>query len=116
MQDYRPDRHCRLVPPADRLGSIRPAGTPQCDCLYGVNARGVSFAVGISTAYSHGVQHQVANLRGTTTGQAPINVDAVVDGPDNADDFSDAHSGFPDGVKDCALARYAAFEEVAAGT
>jgi endoglucanase len=84
--------------------------TQQRDWLFGANAWGVSFMVGIGSTYPQCMQHQVANLSGTTTGKPPIALGAVVNGPNSADLFSDGIGGFQDGMRHCALTRYAAFD------
>jgi glycosyl hydrolase family 9/cellulase-like Ig domain-containing protein len=84
--------------------------TQQRNWLFGTNAWGVSFMVGIGSTYPHCMQHQIANLSGSTTGRAPIALGAVVNGPNSADLFSDGLDGFQDGMRHCALTRYAAFD------
>ena len=61
--------------------------TAQRDWLLGANAWGVSFMVGVGTRFPRCMQHQVANLSGTTDGTAPLDVGAVVNGPNGADHF-----------------------------
>jgi endoglucanase len=84
--------------------------TQERNWLFGTNAWGVSFMVGIGTRYPQCMQHQVANLSGTTTGRPPIALGAVVNGPNSADLFSDGLGGFQDGMRHCALTRYAPFD------
>jgi endoglucanase len=80
------------------------------DWLFGTNAWGASFMVGIGTSFPHCMQHQVANLSGSTNGTRPVALGAVVNGPNNADNFSDGLGGFQDGMKHCAVTKYAAFD------
>jgi endoglucanase len=84
--------------------------TEQRNWLFGTNAWGVSFMVGIGTRYPQCMQHQVANLSGSTTGKPPVALGAVVNGPNSADLFSDGLGGFQDGMRHCARTRYAAFD------
>jgi len=75
--------------------------TQQRDWLFGRNAWGVSFMVGLGQRYPQCMQHQIANLRGSTDGTPPIDVGAVVNGPNSADLFSDGLDGFQDGMRHC---------------
>jgi len=52
--------------------------------ILGANAWGTSLIVGDGTTFPHCLQHQVANLRGTLDGSAPLLLGAAVEGP-NAD-------------------------------
>jgi len=49
--------------------------------ILGANAWGTSLIVGDGTTFPHCMQHQVANLVGSTDGSAPILAGAVVEGP-----------------------------------
>ena len=69
--------------------------------VFGANAWGTSFMVGIGTVYPHCMQHQIANLSGGRNATAPLDLGAVVNGPNGADLFSDGIGGFQDGMVRC---------------
>jgi endoglucanase len=69
--------------------------------VFGANAWGVSFMVGIGTTFPHCMQHQVANLVGSSDGTPPLALGAVVNGPNGADLFSGGLGGFQDGMVHC---------------
>ncbi|MBA8794184.1 hypothetical protein FHX74_001789 [Friedmanniella endophytica] len=69
--------------------------------VFGANAWGVSFMVGVGTTFPRCLQHQVANLAGRLDGRPPLPVGAVVNGPNGADLFSDGLDGFQDGMRHC---------------
>ena len=69
--------------------------------VFGANAWGMSFMVGVGTTYPRCLQHQVANLRGSTDGKPPVATGAVVNGPNGVDVFSDGLDGFQDGMVHC---------------
>jgi endoglucanase len=77
--------------------------TRQRDWLLGGNPWGVSAMVGVGTTFPLCMQHQVANLSGTIDGSPPIDVGAVVNGPNAASNFSDGLGGFQDGMVHCPL-------------
>ena len=51
------------------------------DNVLGANPWGVSFIVGDGTTFPHCLQHQVANLVGSTDGSSPVLAGAAVEGP-----------------------------------
>ncbi|HEY6567640.1 MAG TPA: glycoside hydrolase family 9 protein, partial [Actinomycetota bacterium] len=53
----------------------------QADWTLGANAWGSSFVVGAGTTFPFCMQHQIANLAGSTDGSTPILAGATVDGP-----------------------------------
>jgi endoglucanase len=75
--------------------------TEQRDWLFGANPWGSSFMVGEGTTYPHCMQHQVANLSGSTTGTSPIDVGAVVNGPNDQSQFDSGLGDLQDGMKAC---------------
>jgi endoglucanase len=77
--------------------------------VFGANAWGVSFMVGEGTTFPHCMQHQVANLDGTTSGQPPLAVGAVVNGPNGTAQFDGGLGDFQDGVVKCSVA-YSAYD------
>ncbi len=60
--------------------------------ILGANAWGTSLIVGDGSTFPHCLQHQVANLRGTLDGRAPLLLGAAVEGP-NADQDNGAMPG-----------------------
>ena len=57
--------------------------------------------VGVGTRFPRCMQHQVANLSGSQDGTPPLDVGAVVNGPNGADNFEDGLGGFQDGMVHC---------------
>ncbi len=78
--------------------------------LLGANAWGRSFMVGVGQAYPRCMQHQVADLSGSLDGSAPLVLGAVVNGPNNADDFEGGLGGLQDGMRACSVAGLTAFD------
>ena len=78
--------------------------------LFGDNAWGVSLMVGIGHRFPHCMQHQIANLRGSTDGSPPIDVGAVVNGPNSAGLFRGGLGGFQDGMRHCTVPTYRPFD------
>ena len=54
--------------------------------------------VGIGRRFPLCMQHQVANLSGTLDGSPPVDVGAVVNGPNGKDNFEGGLGGFQDGM------------------
>jgi endoglucanase len=75
--------------------------TEQRDWVLGANPWGTSFMVGEGSVFPRCMQHQVANLKGSTTGTAPIATGAVVNGPNGEDQFGDALDDYLDGMVHC---------------
>ena len=75
--------------------------TEQRNWLFGANAWGASFMVGEGHRFPHCMQHQVANLRGSTSGRPPLDVGAVVNGPNGRSVFSGGLGGYQDGMVHC---------------
>jgi endoglucanase len=75
--------------------------TRQRNWLLGGNPWGVSSMVGIGTRFPHCMQHQIANLSGTIDGTPPLDVGAVVNGPNAASIFSDGLGGFQSAMVKC---------------
>jgi hypothetical protein len=70
--------------------------------LLGGDAWGVTSMVGVGHRYPLCMQHQVANLSGTLDGSPPLDVGAVVNGPNGRDNFEGGLGGFQDGMRHCA--------------
>ena len=75
--------------------------TAQRTWLLGGDPWGVGAMVGVGTRFPRCMQHQVANLSGSSDGTAPLDVGAVVNGPNGADNFEDGLGGFQDGMVHC---------------
>ena len=74
--------------------------------VLGANAWGSSFLVGDGTVFPDCLQHQVANIRGSLDGSAPILAGAVVEGPNTF-----AATGTLDGMRKCPPAGGDAFKK-----
>jgi hypothetical protein len=61
-------------------------GSRWLGAVLGANAWGTSFIVGDGATFPRCLQHQVANLRGTLNGKAPILLGACVEGPNSEQD------------------------------
>jgi endoglucanase len=70
--------------------------------LLGGDPWGVTAMVGIGHRFPLCMQHQVANLSGTLDGRAPIDIGAVVNGPNGKGNFEGGLGGFQDGMRHCA--------------
>jgi endoglucanase len=73
--------------------------------LLGGDPWGVTSMVGIGRRFPLCMQHQVANLSGTLDGSPPVDVGAVVNGPNGRDNFEGGLGGFQDGMRHCAASR-----------
>ena len=60
--------------------------------------------VGIGHRFPLCMQHQVANLSGSLDGTAPVDLGAVVNGPNGQDNFEGGLGGFQDGMRHCTAA------------
>src|SRR5262249_48051954 len=65
--------------------------------LLGGDPWGVTAMVGIGHRFPLCMQHQVANLSGTLDGGRPVDVGAVVNGPNGKDNFDGGLGGFQTG-------------------
>jgi endoglucanase len=81
--------------------TFRAFATEQRDWLLGANAWGSSFMVGEGTTFPHCMQHQVANLKGSTTGASPVDTGAVVNGPNDQTQFDGGLGDYQDGMVTC---------------
>ena len=75
--------------------------TSQRTWLLGGDPWGIGSMVGVGTHFPQCMQHQVANLSGSNTAAEPLDVGAVVNGPNGADNFTGGLGGFQDGMKHC---------------
>ena len=69
--------------------------------LLGGDPWGVTAMVGIGRQFPWCMQHQVANLSGTLDGTPPLDVGAVVNGPNGRDNFEGGLGGFQTGMRHC---------------
>jgi hypothetical protein len=70
--------------------------------LLGGDPWGVTAMVGIGHRFPLCMQHQVANLSGTLDGKPPLDVGAVVNGPNGKGNFEGGLGGDQDGMRHCA--------------
>jgi endoglucanase len=72
--------------------------------LLGGDPWGVTAMVGIGDRFPLCMQHQVANLSGSLDGSPPLDVGAVVNGPNGRGNFEGGLGGFQDGMRHCTAA------------
>ena len=77
--------------------------------LLGGNAWGTSFMVGAGTTFPDCTGSQIPNLSGSLNGRGPIDVGAVVNGPNSTDIFSDGLGDLQDGTRKCEKDSFTAF-------
>lgn len=87
-----------------------PLASTDRDWLFGTNAWGRSFMVGVGRHFPHCMQHQVANLSGSLNGRGPIATGAVVNGPNAKGLFEGGLGGFQDGMRHCTSPGLKAFD------
>ncbi len=78
--------------------------TAQRTWLLGGDPWGVTAMVGIGDDFPDCMQHQVANLAGSLDGTPPVDVGAVVNGPNGAGNFDGGLGGFQTGMLHCTSA------------
>ncbi|MBM9509677.1 glycoside hydrolase family 9 protein [Actinacidiphila acididurans] len=76
-------------------------GVQQLDWLLGANAWGTSFMVGDGTAFPKCTAGQLGNLAGSLDGAAPLEVGAIVNGPNGSGQFSGGLGDYLDGMRHC---------------
>ncbi|SEL80822.1 glycoside hydrolase family 9 protein [Streptacidiphilus jiangxiensis] len=81
----------------------------QRDWLLGGNAWGTSFVVGAGTTFPDCMGSQIPNLLGSTTGAAPIDTGAVVNGPNGSGNFTGGLGSLQSGMKSCEKDGYTKF-------
>ncbi|MEO7059799.1 MAG: glycoside hydrolase family 9 protein [Lapillicoccus sp.] len=69
--------------------------------LLGGDPWGVTAMVGVGDRFPQCMQHQVANLTGSADGTPPVDVGAVVNGPNGAGNFDGGLGGFQQGMARC---------------
>ncbi len=72
--------------------------------LLGGDPWGVTAMVGIGKRFPQCMQHQVANLSGSLDGSPPLDIGAVVNGPNGKDNFDGGLGGFQTGMRHCTSA------------
>lgn len=75
--------------------------TRQRDWVFGANPWGASFMVGEGSNFPTCMQHQVANLSGSLDGSAPVDVGAVVNGPNDERLFRGGLGSLQEHVRRC---------------
>jgi endoglucanase len=86
---------------SDRFQSF---ATAQRTWLLGGDPWGVTAMVGVGHAFPNCMQHQVANLAGRLDGRLPLDIGAVVNGPNGKGNFDGGLGGFQTGMLPCTSA------------
>ncbi|WP_328913414.1 MULTISPECIES: glycoside hydrolase family 9 protein [unclassified Streptomyces] len=76
-------------------------GTQQFGWLLGANAWGTSFMVGEGKTFPRCTAGELGNLAGGLKGSRPLEVGAIVNGPNGAEQFSDGLGDYMDGMRAC---------------
>ncbi|MEU6850332.1 glycoside hydrolase family 9 protein [Actinacidiphila alni] len=85
----------------------------QLGWLLGANAWGTSFMVGEGHTFPTCTAGELGNLAGSLDGSRPLEVGAIVNGPNGAEQFSDGLGDYLDGMRPCPPGdtdAYAAFD------
>jgi endoglucanase len=77
----------------------------------GANPWGSAFVVGAGHTFPHCMQSEIANLSGTLTGRAPIQLGATTDGPSARGNF--VGLGTVDGMRKCSAGNFKPFNNAA---
>ncbi|WP_405581149.1 glycoside hydrolase family 9 protein [Streptomyces sp. NBC_01190] len=75
--------------------------TEQLDWLLGANAWGTSFMVGEGTTFPECTAGELGNLAGSLNGTGPLEIGAIVNGPNGSEQFSDGLGDYLDGMRPC---------------
>lgn len=73
----------------------------QLDWLLGANPWGTSFMVGEGTTFPQCTAGELGNLAGSLNGKRPLEVGAIVNGPNSTEQFSDGLGDYLDGMRAC---------------
>ncbi|BBA97289.1 putative secreted hydrolase [Actinacidiphila reveromycinica] len=73
----------------------------QLDWVLGANAWGTSFVVGEGSTFPRCTAGQLGNLAGGSDGRPPLEVGAVVNGPNGSDQFEGGLGDYLDGMRRC---------------
>lgn len=73
----------------------------QLDWVLGANAWGTSFVVGEGTTFPQCTAGQLGNLAGSLDGKRPLEVGAIVNGPNGSDQFEGGLGDYLDGMRAC---------------
>jgi endoglucanase len=76
-------------------------GVQQLDWLLGANAWGTAFMVGEGQSFPHCTAGQLGNLAGSLNGAAPVELGAIVNGPNDSAQFSGGLGDYLDGMRQC---------------
>jgi len=98
---------------SDPSGRFTSFAQQQLNFALGANGWGTSFVVGAGTVYPHCMQSEIANLAGSLTGTADIQLGATTDGPSSPDNF--VGLGTVDGMRACSAGHFAPFNTKTAG-
>ena len=82
-------------------GSLAGLATAQRDWNLGANPWGASLMIGVGTTFPRCPQHVVANLSGSLDGRAPVLRGAIVNGPNDAENFEGGLGGLLAGMRRC---------------
>ena len=83
---------------------FQPFASAQRAWLLGGDPWGVTAMVGVGHTFPDCMQHQVANLAGSLDGSRPVDVGAVVNGPNGKGNFEGGLGGFQTGMRPCTSA------------
>lgn len=78
--------------------------------LLGGDPWGVTSMVGVGERFPDCMQHQVANLSGSLDGSPPVDVGAVVNGPNGRGSFEGGLGGFQGGMRRCTSPQLTAYD------
>ncbi|MYS24137.1 endoglucanase [Streptomyces sp. DvalAA-14] len=76
-------------------------GTEQLDWLLGANAWGSSFMVGEGSTFPECTAGELGNLAGSLNGTRPLEVGAIVNGPNGTGQFDGGLGDYLDGMRPC---------------
>lgn len=73
----------------------------QLDWEFGANAWGTSFMVGVGWTFPHCTAGELGNLAGSLDGSRPLEIGAVVNGPNGSGQFEGGLGDYLDGMRPC---------------
>lgn len=76
-------------------------GVQQLDWLLGANAWGTAFMVGEGRSFPRCTAGQLGNLAGSLNGSAPLELGAIVNGPNDSTQFDGGLGDYLDGMRKC---------------
>ncbi|MFC6599882.1 glycoside hydrolase family 9 protein [Kitasatospora paranensis] len=106
--DFDADSHALGLAATTRLyrnltgdTSLNRFGVQQSDWILGANAWGTSMMVGEGTTFPHCTAGQLPNLAGSLDGRGPIQLGAIVNGPNGSGQFTGGLGDYLDGMRAC---------------